>query len=262
MSWCAARNMDPISSSAEAVLKFLQDGFRKGLRPATLKRQVAALDSVYSLKVHAFPSLSRHPIVQKFLRGATLLCPAVLHRFPTWHLNTVLRALTGPPFKPMGEVDLKWVRLKLIFLVAITSACRVLELSALSCRDDLCVFHRDKVVLRMDPTFKPKVASPLHMGLEINLPSFCSHPRHPQERKWHTLDVRRALKFFLWRTEHIHNTDRLLVNISPPRLGDKMSPLAISGAWIAAPVRNHGPLYSKRGHIGCLLQPSLRRRNM
>lgn len=202
-TWCTARDMDPISSSAEAVLEFLEDGFQKGLQPATLKRQVAALDSIYSLKIHTFPSLSRHPIVQKFLRGATLLRPVTFHRFPTWHLNTVLRALTGPPFEPMGQVDLKWVWMKLIFLVAIMSARRVSELSALSCRDDLCIFHRDKVVLGMDPTFKPKVASPLHLGLEINLPSFCPHPTHPQERKWHMLDVRRALKFFLQRTEQL-----------------------------------------------------------
>lgn len=82
----------------------------------------------------------------------------------------------------------------------------------------------------MDPTFRPKVVSPFHMGLDIALPSFCPHPWHPQERKWHTLDVRRALKFYLKRTEAIQNTDRLLINISPPRLGDKMSSSPISGA--------------------------------
>lgn len=95
----------------------------------------------------------------------------------------------GPPFEPMNQVDLKWVKLKTIFLVAITSARRVSELGALSSRSDLCEFHRDKVVLRPDPTFRPKIASTFHMGLDISLPSFCPRPQHPQERRWHTLDV-------------------------------------------------------------------------
>lgn len=139
------------------------------MRPATLRQQTAALDSVYSLKIHLSPSLNRHPLVQKFLKGATLLRPAVLHRFPTCHLNTVLRSLMVPPFEPMGEVDLKWVHLKLIFLVVITLARRVSELPALSCKLDSCVFHRDKVVLRTDPTFRPKVMSPFHMKLPCHL---------------------------------------------------------------------------------------------
>lgn len=60
--------------------------------------------------------------------------------------------------------------MKTIFLVAVTSARRILELSALSCRPDLCVFHSDRVVLRPDPTFIPKVLSSFHAAQEICLP--------------------------------------------------------------------------------------------
>lgn len=79
----------------------------------------------------------------------------------------------GTPFKPMKEVDLKWVRLKATFLVAITSTHRVPELGALSCRSNLCVFHPNKVVLRTDPAFRPKVVPKFHIDLELVLPSFC-----------------------------------------------------------------------------------------
>lgn len=120
------------------------------------------------------------------------------------------------------------VRLKTIFLVAITSARRVSELGALSCRSNLCVFHRDKVVLHLEPSFRPKVAFKFHYASEIVLPSFCPRPSHPKEREWHTLDVKRALKFYLARTADIRTTDSLFVNISPPRQGNRMSTSAIS----------------------------------
>lgn len=128
----------------------------------------------------------------------------------------------------MKEVYLKWVRQKTVFLVAITSALRVSELGALSCRSDLCVFYRDKVVMRTDLIFQPKIASKFHMDLEIALPSFCPRPQGPQEQKWRTLEVGRALKFYLARTESIQNTDSLFKNISPSRMGNKISPSAIS----------------------------------
>lgn len=105
--WCQERSLDPLLVTAESVLDFLQHGFKKGLKPATLRCQVAALDSIYSIQHHPAPLLSRQHLVQKFLRGATSLCPFIQRRFPSWHLHTVLRALMGPPFEPMAKVDLR-----------------------------------------------------------------------------------------------------------------------------------------------------------
>lgn len=176
-----SRGLNSIVTPAEFILQFLQDGLKKGLCPATLRRQVATLDSIFSLQSPA-ASLTCHSLVQKFLMGALLLHPLQHNKFPMWSLHTFLRALMGPPFEPMKVVDLKWVRLKTIFLVAITSACRVSELGALLCRSDLCIFHHDTVFMRMDPsTFRPKIESRFHMDLEISLPSFCPRPQHPQE---------------------------------------------------------------------------------
>lgn len=187
--WCVVRARDPLAASVEIILEFLQDGLKKGLRPATLRRQVEARDSIHSLRATSpFESLSRHPLIQKFLRGSCSLNPGTTHRFPSWKLHTMLRALMGPPFEPMSTTDLKWVKQKTFFLVAITSVHRVSELGALSCRSYLCVFHYDKVVLRPDPRFTPKIASRFHRDLEISLPS-CPRPTHSQECHWHTLDV-------------------------------------------------------------------------
>lgn len=118
--WCICRRQDPLESSHEMILDFLQDSLRKKLRLATLRRQVAALDSVLSLDGRK--TLARHLLIQRFLKGAEALSPPQIHRFPTWKFNVVLHALTKSPFEPIHDVHLKWVNLKTIILVVITSA--------------------------------------------------------------------------------------------------------------------------------------------
>lgn len=75
------------------------------------------------------------------------------------------------------------------------------------------------------------MASKFHTDLELVLSSFCPRPTHPKERKWHTLDVRRALKLYLAQTDAVCNTNSMFVNISPPSLGNRMSTSVISAAF-------------------------------
>lgn len=216
--------MDALYPSLGEVLAFLQDGVT-GLKAATLKRPIASLFSV--LPQYDGLSISTHPITKHFLRGVSLKCPPTIHRFPSWNLHSVLLALTGPPLEPLKEVALKWLRMKVIFLVTVTSARRVSEIGALSIKNYLCVFRKETVVLTTDPILLPKVSSEFHRSQEISLPSFCTKPKHTKEKLWHTLDVRRALKTFIIRTESIRNTDCLFINISP-NLGKRMSKATLS----------------------------------
>lgn len=85
-------------------------------------------------------------------------------------------------------------------------------------------------MLRLDPSFIPKASSHFHNDQELSLPSFCPHPRHRVEREWHSLDVRRALKFFLEHTGEFRRLDHLFINISPPNLGGWMSSQTIGTA--------------------------------
>lgn len=82
--WCSSIQVDPLTASPELALQFLQHGLEMGLRPATLRRQVATLESVLSLcSRDGAASLSHNPLVRRFLKGATSLNPAQQHRFPT-----------------------------------------------------------------------------------------------------------------------------------------------------------------------------------
>lgn len=162
------------------VLVFLQDGFETGLAPNTLRWQVSALSTI--LCCGSRGSLMGRSLIRLFLRGASNLRPGPVHRYPSWDLPRVLDALTRAPFEPLREVGLRFLSYKVAFLLAITSARRVSELAALSIRADLCVFHSDRVVLRLDPTFLPKLNSPYHQAQELVLPNFCPNPSHPLER--------------------------------------------------------------------------------
>lgn len=82
-------------------------------------------------------------------------------------------------------------------LVGIMSARRVSELAALSISRELCMFQEDSVVVHTDSFFLPKVKSTFHRSQEIVLPSLCPNLLHPREREWHTLDIWRALSFYL-----------------------------------------------------------------
>ena len=208
------------------VLEFLQEGLKQGLRPATLKRQSAALATVIQ-SLEGFP-LTKHPLVIRFLKGATALAPPQIHRFPSWNLNLVLQSLTTTPFEPVKNIPLRMLTMKTLFLVAITSARRVSELGALSTRKDLCVFHKDKVVLGTDPAFQPKRDSPFHLSQEICLPTFFPRATSDRERCWHKLDVRWSLRVYLKRTQSLRSTDNLFINIQNTRRGFKMSNAAIS----------------------------------
>ncbi|XP_070602642.1 uncharacterized protein [Erythrolamprus reginae] len=152
--FCDKDLQDPREASVITVLEFLQAGVERGLAPNTLRRQVAALATM--IQTPESRPLAQHPWIRDFIKGATNKHSPPVRRFPSWDLTWVLKALTKPPFEPLRSIPIRLLSIKTAFLVAVTSARRVSELSALSVRPDLCVFYPDRVVLRLDPTFVPK----------------------------------------------------------------------------------------------------------
>lgn len=118
---------------------------------------------------------------------------------PPWDLSLVFNALTQAPFEPIEQASVKHLTIKTIFLVAITTARRVGEISALVHNPPYTQILDDRVILRTDPAFLPKVVTAFHRNTEVVLPSFCSSPSSAKEKVFHTLDVRRALVEYLHR---------------------------------------------------------------
>lgn len=94
-----------------------------------LYRQVATLAAV----VLEFDgcSTSRHPYMSAL---------PIAHRFPSWQLHIVLLAHTKPPFEPLREVLLKYLKMNVLFLTAVTLARNVSESGALP--EKVCFLYK------------------------------------------------------------------------------------------------------------------------
>lgn len=81
---------------------------------------------------------------------------------------------------------------------AVTSAKSVGKLGALVSEPLYMVFHKNKVYLHRRPKFLTKVVFNFYIHQAIYLPTFFQKPHVPtDEQKFHSLDMRRALAFYL-----------------------------------------------------------------
>ncbi|XP_056408476.1 uncharacterized protein LOC130311605 isoform X2 [Hyla sarda] len=120
-------------------------------------------------------------LVTRFFKALNKLRPTVRTPVASWDLVLVLDALNLAPFEPIEEVDLKWLSMKLLFLVAVTSAKRVGELQALSAREPYLRILPDGVRLRTLPLFRPKVANTTNINKEVFLPVFYPEPESEEQ---------------------------------------------------------------------------------
>lgn len=213
--WCLDRGISPLGVKTKQLLSFLQDGLELGLRTNTLRHQLAALHSVRGMCGNN--KVTTHPNVKRFIKGVHHINPPVVHCFPSWDLHLFLQAFTQTPYEPLFSISLSNLTLKTIFLMAVTSTRQVSELGALLVNPILCLFHEDKVVLRPEPSFIPKINMWFHSAQEIVLPS------HLKEKEWHMVDVRRVLKYYLKCTKPLCQTYSLFILFRGPAMGKKAS---------------------------------------
>ncbi|KAL0189945.1 hypothetical protein M9458_017044, partial [Cirrhinus mrigala] len=111
-------------------------GWREGCLPSTLKVYVAAIVA------HHDPiegkSVGKHDLVIRFLRGARWLNLAWSSSVPSRDLSLVLSALQQGPFEPLQSVELKFLSMKTLLLLAMASIKRVGDLHAFSV-DESCL---------------------------------------------------------------------------------------------------------------------------
>uniref|UniRef100_A0A6I8QMF2 Tyr recombinase domain-containing protein n=1 Tax=Xenopus tropicalis TaxID=8364 RepID=A0A6I8QMF2_XENTR len=249
--WCNQAGHPFQDLSVPRLLSFLQAGLDKGLSLSSLKSQISALSVLFQQRLAILPD------VTTFVQGVSHICPPFRELLPPWDLNLVLSTLQTPPFEPLATITLAWLTWKTIFLLAIASARRVSEISALSSQPPYLIFHEDRAVLRTLPFFVPKVVSAFHINQDITIPSFCPNPTSPKEVALHSLDPVRALKFYLHRTRDIRATTALFILHSGQWKGHQASKTTIS-CWIREAIRRayiargkspplHIPAHSTRG---------------
>ncbi|XP_069828720.1 uncharacterized protein [Dendropsophus ebraccatus] len=228
-TWCGDIPPDPCKPNMPQILDFLQQGLDKGLSLSTLKVQVSALGCFFDSPI------AEHRWVKRFFKAVSRLKPKISNLTPPWDLNLVLQALTQKPFEPIQELSTRFLTLKTIFLVAITSAKRVGEIQALSTEEPYLTVLDDRIVLKLNPSFLPKVVSNFHRSQDIILPSFCDPPKNDQEICFHTLDVRRAVLTYLQNTKTWRIDANLFLQFQGPNRGKKASKASIS-RWMKSAI--------------------------
>ncbi len=227
--WCHGRQLDPHNTSVTDICSFLQMKLEEGIQWQTLKGYVAAISACH--KQFTIHSLGKDRRIIHFLRGAFRIRPPVKPVVPTWDLHVVLQALTGAPFEPMVNADLKYVTWKTSFLLAITSAARVSELQALDSHPDLSRVSKTHAILRLNPSFIPKTTLVEYLNREIELQAFFPDPSTLEQRAMRKHCPVRALLFYLDRTKPIRKDSQLLISYKAGQLGGKVTKSTVS-RWI------------------------------
>ncbi|KAK0146804.1 hypothetical protein N1851_013823 [Merluccius polli] len=226
--WCNGKAADPVRCPVAIVLEFLQSLLDSGRSHSTLRVYVAAISSRHEGVDGA--TVGCHRLVSLFLRGALRLRPPRTLRAPAWDLPLVLEAMSLPPFEPLTQVGLKWLSMKVAFLLAITSAKRVGELQALSVAETYLRWNPDGsgVVLWPNVAFLPKVLSRTHLNQPIRLARFDSPS---EEGRSELLCPVRALRAYIAATAGIRQSEQLFVCHGGPNRGCALSKQRLSH-WV------------------------------
>jgi len=129
--------------------------------------------------------IGEHPRVIRLLKGVFNKRPPKKSLVPEWNLRMVLKVLSKGPFEPLETAHPKCITYKLAFLLAITTARRVSDLSHLALGSH-CRVQEDSITFL--PFALAKADDPSHFMEPIVVPAY------PEDRR---LCVVRALKVYL-----------------------------------------------------------------
>ena len=232
--WCNRNAADPVRCPVATVLEFLQSLLDSGRSHSTLRVYASAISSRHERVDGA--TVGGHRLVSLFLRGALRLRPPRTLRAPAWDLPLVLEAMSLPPFEPLTQVGLKWLSMKVAFLLAITSAKRVGELQALSVAETCLRWNPDGsgVVLWPNVAFLPKVLSRTHLNQPIRLSRFDSPS---EEGRSEMLCPVRALKAYIAATASFRQSEQLFVCHGGPNRGCALSKQRLSH-WVVDAIKH------------------------
>ena len=109
-------NGSPKDPRVQDVLGFLQTGLDLPLSVSSLRVQVSAISAFTGI------SWARHSLIRQFFKGAIRLRPQRKPRFSKWDLALVLDFFSERDGQYTDQLSMKDHSLKVVFLVAITSA--------------------------------------------------------------------------------------------------------------------------------------------
>ena len=149
--WCHDRSVDPFQISVHELAEFFLFLFHeKGLNPRTIKGYRSAISSTIS-SCGSRSEITNSAEITSLIRSFQLERPPKLKIAPQWNLSLVLQALVKPPFEPIHSIELKFLTLKTVFLVALASGRRRSEIHALCYDSHHFRQNQDQSVLTLYP---------------------------------------------------------------------------------------------------------------
>ena len=226
--WCGERGVNPSLASVPVICEFLQFMFDEGYKYTTITGYVSAIS-------HGHIRFSKESLglvkeISQFLKGVFRLRPPLKDTVPVWDLSVVLEALLQSPFEPAESASLQAWTWKTVFLVAVTSAARVSEIQALDSRRELLKLTSNRVTMKANPAFLPKVPKVEFINRTIELEAFNPSVLGVPE-KFASICPVRAVKIYLQKTAKSRKDHNLFLSYSPSHLGFKVSSATIS-RWI------------------------------
>ena len=228
--WCGAEGVVPFQAPVDAILRFLQTLVDKKLSYSTVKVYMAAISACH-VGFEAGTAW-KHPLISRFMKGALRILQVPRSMVPAWDLAFVLDSLSGPPFEPLSEVDLRFLSLKTALLVAMVTAKRVSDIHAFSVSEECTRFSPDgtRVTLVTNLAFVPK--NQLRTCVPVDLMEFSPPPfASAEEERKHSLCPVRALRVYMDRTKPHRQSSQLFVSWAPGTLGRAVTKARIS-QWL------------------------------
>ena len=151
MAWCRSHKYSASKPSIDTVCKFLiylwED---RRLAVSTIKGFRSVLHSVLR---HNGIDIRNNQDISDVIKSFILERPPDKKKTIAWNVDVVLKYLCSNRFEPLGEIPLKELTKKTIFLVALALAKRVSELQALSKNVG---FGRDGALVSLLSDFRAK----------------------------------------------------------------------------------------------------------
>lgn len=120
--FCTKRQADPICPTISMAVEFLTTLYDEGLSYSSINSARCALSAILDRPDSAHQTFGEHPDVKRFMKGIFQSRPPLPRYSKTWDVNLVLQYIGA-----MGnsqELSLKDLTLKLVMLVALTTAQR------------------------------------------------------------------------------------------------------------------------------------------
>lgn len=127
-SYCHKKQISSVQVPINCVLDFLAELYEQGLKYTAINSARSAL-SALGIVIDGF-AVGSHPLVIRFLKGVYNLRTPVSRYCEVWDVNKVLDYLKT--LSPLNELNLKQLTLKLVMLIALTTASRSQSLHLLT----------------------------------------------------------------------------------------------------------------------------------